>query len=136
MNRTLCGVALLLVSVFLCEGGLSAAEQSGMPTSAASVELTARIMEINLVEDYMVVAEKKIQLLSSVKEGVKVWITVFQDADGNRISFNNFRQQDRVRIKGVRGGGGRVDAHEVTLLPPKRGNLSPQPSSPVFPTLK
>lgn len=128
--KILCGVVLLLVSVFLVAGGLFAAEQPGMPTHAASVELTAPIMEINLVNDYMVVAEKKIKLLSTVKDGAKVWITVFLDDNGSRISFNNFRQRDRVRIKGARAGFGEIDAREITLLPPRRVILPSQQSGP------
>lgn len=126
---TICAVVLLGEALFFGPGGLSAAEQSGMVSRAAPIELTAPIMEINLVTDVMEVAEKKIQLLSTVKDGAKVWITVFLDENGNRISFNNFRQRDRVRIKGVRAGFEKIDAHEVTLLPAKQVILPPQQMS-------
>ncbi len=127
---TICGVVLSLVCVFFGSGGVSAAEPSRMPAHAAPIELTAPIMEINLVNDFMVVAEKKIQLLSIVKDGVKVWTTVFLDDNGNRISFNNFRQHDRVRIKGVQAGFGGITAHEITLLSSPRVILPSQQSAP------
>lgn len=128
---TICVAALFVCGIpSLGTGGVSAAEYSGMTTHAASIELTAPIMEINLVNDSMVVAEKKIQLLSTVKDGAKMWITVFLDENGNRISFNNFRKRDRVRIKGVRAGFGSINAQEITLLPPKLGGVSSQPVSP------
>lgn len=123
---TICVVVLLGEALFFGSGGLFAAEQSGMATHAAPIELTAPIMEINLVNDVMVVGEKKIKLLSIVKDGAKVWITVFLDDKGNRISFNNFRQHDLVSIKGVRSGVGGIDAQEITLLPSKRGMLPSQ----------
>lgn len=133
---SICVVVVLLWGMpFLGEGGLSAAERSRMDAHAPVVELTAPIMEINLVNDYIVVAEKKIQLLSTVMGGAKVWVTVFQDASGNRISFNNFRQHDRVRIKGVRAGFGGIDAHEITLLPSARG-IMPSQQQPVPSSLK
>ena len=132
----ICAVALLLVGLPFGSRGLSAAEPSGMAGRAIpieQIELTAPIMEINLVDDFMVVAEKKIQLLSTMKDGAKVWVTVFLDDKGNRISFNNFRQRDRVRIKGVRAGFGGINAQEITLLPPKRVILpSQQPVSPLL----
>lgn len=130
---TIYAVTLLFAGLLFGPRGLSAAEPSGLAGRAIPierVELTAPIMEINLVDDFMVVAEKKIQLLSTMKDGVKVWITVFQDDNGNRISFNNFRQRDRVCIKGVRVGLGGINAHEITLLPHKRVILPSQQPVP------
>ncbi len=115
------GVLTFFICFLLVTGGLSfAADQDNGTIDAASVNITAKIMEIDLDQDSMVIAEKNIQLLSTMQGTNKIWRTVFMDAEGRTISAQDFKVRDKVRLEGLQAGSGTITALSITLLSSKK----------------
>jgi len=101
---------LLFVCSLLFATNVSFAEEQAPP------ELKAPIMEIDLDNGTMVVAEQDVHLLSQVVDGKKVWKTAFVDDNGNAISVGNFKKRDRVLVRGEKNSDGAIEAREIIKL--------------------
>lgn len=125
--------SVLFLGFLLISTRASMAEQPVSSTDEPTIiELTAPIMKIDLKSDLMIVAEKKIQLLSSVEDGKKKWKTVFLDANGKEMSVQLFKQRDLVLVKGTQSAMGDLVADEITRLPKKQSTTkTTRPSSPL-----
>ena len=108
-------ISLLLISTVTC----LARNQNNADEQAPSFELNARIMEIDLANNRMVVAEEEIHLLSTMKGGEKIWQTHFVDAKKkSEIPAQRFKKRDRVRVLGNKTASGVIDAVTIALLAP------------------
>ncbi len=127
---------LLLCGLFLA---VAALPSEGRADETTAYELNASVMEIDLGNNLIVVAEKEIHLLSRLEDGVKKWETVFKNDSGREISVNTLQVRDNVLIKGNKSTTGILTADEVTLLPAeqeslKKGQVKQQPESAAQPS--
>ncbi|MBU0484841.1 MAG: hypothetical protein KKB30_10050 [Proteobacteria bacterium] len=102
---------VLLICTLLAIATPALAGQKGL-----SVELNARIMEIDLGNQKMIVGEKDILLLARLDNGDRKWQTVFVDAKGHTISPVTLKQRDRVLVKGEDDGAGKISAREIRKI--------------------
>lgn len=100
--------------LFLCS--LLIATNVSLAEEQATPELQAPIMEIDLDNGTMVVAEQDVHLLSQVVDGKKVWKTSLLDDKGNALSVKDFKKRDRVLVRGEKNSAGAIDALEIVKL--------------------
>jgi hypothetical protein len=97
-------------------GVCSAQEQNDVEATASQVKLNATIMEIDLNNNFMIVAEKRINLLSRLEKGKKIWATAFVDTNGQETSVGKFQIRDRVNVIGRETASGEIEAHTIIHL--------------------
>ncbi len=118
-----------LVIWFLCISltfSVNAEEQANATGTASKFELNASIMEINLENNFIVVAEKKISLPYSTKNEQKEWHTAVITADGQSISMTSLKRRDRIMVTGTESTTQGMKAEKITLLDAEK---SPIPSA-------
>ncbi len=101
---------------FLCLCSLLAVANLSFAEEQTALALEASIMEIDLDNELMIVAEKDVRLLSQMVDGKKVWKTVFVDDKGNSISAATFRKRDRVLVHGEKTTSGAIEAREIVKI--------------------
>ena len=90
---------------------------SGMtvdPARVESFELRAQIMEVNLGESYLIVAEKKFDV-TEYKIGEETFKTELLDASGNAVPLNFFEKGQRVTVKSIKLPNGDFIAGSVQI---------------------
>jgi hypothetical protein len=106
--------------------GSCLAEEQNDVDIASPIEINASIMEVDLANNFLIVAEKKINLLSRIENGNKKWQTVFLDTNGREISINKLQIKDRVIVTGkviIPGTEAKtevIEADTVTLIGEKK----------------
>lgn len=118
-----------LVIWFLCISltfSVNAEEQTNETSNASKFDLNASIMEINLENNFIVVAEKKISLPYSTKNGEKEWHTLVITADGQSIHMTSLKRRYRVIVTGTESITQGMKAEQITLLDAEK---SPIPSA-------
>ncbi len=84
-------------------------------------DLNATIMELHIYSGYLIVAEKKIELMDFVEGGHR-FQTMVMNANGAKISIKSLKKGQRVFVRGYGLGKDRLAAREIYKLPQK-GNL-------------
>ena len=92
-TTTLTILAVLLYTG-ICGIGIADDNESG------AFELRARVMDIDLTYNKIVIAEEEMVLLSHFENNKTVWDTLFLDADGNQISPESIESGSRVSVRG------------------------------------
>lgn len=77
-------------------------------------EITARIMEIDLAKNMLVVAENKIYVVD-VMVGDEHLLTVLADAQGGTLAFEAFAPGQTVLVQGLQLPDGRVIAELIQI---------------------
>lgn len=115
-----------------------AEEQRNVTGNSSAFELNAAIMEIDLDNAYLVVAEEKLSLSHTTQQGKKEWKTEVLDTKGQKITIESLRQKDRVMVEGTKTPSGIMNAHKITLLADEEAlgktethSSSKQTSSPI-----
>lgn len=80
-------------------------------------DLNALIMEVHLYSGYLIVAEKKIELVDFFKNGKRFKTMVMNSGEEN-ISIKSLKEGQRVFVRGYRVGM-RLFAREIYKLPGK-----------------
>jgi hypothetical protein len=111
--------ALLTVAliVYWCPNQSGAASKPITPEElqySGPFELTARIMEIDLGKNMLIVAEKEIYVVD-VMVGAEHLLTVFSDAEGGAAAFESFARGQTVLVRGIELPDGRVIAELIQL---------------------
>ncbi|MDK9709488.1 MAG: hypothetical protein OEL83_20815 [Desulforhopalus sp.] len=100
-------------------------DQSNDTMSSATNEFRAAIMEIDLDNNMMVIAEKSVILPFTLQDNTKIWDTEFLDGTGQRMSVNLFKKGDRVLVEGKEISSESIRASKIKLLSRKKAkNLS------------
>jgi len=133
---------VLLTAFFLVSVSSTYAEEPfSMAKELASITyeespfpLRATVMEIDLENNSIIVAEKYIHLLSSIQNGEKKWVTRFLDADYQSISPETLQIRDRVIVEGRLTENGTLEAVGITLRPPdnraRKTTITPEVEKP------
>jgi hypothetical protein len=82
--------------------------------------ISAPIMEIDLENNLLVVAEEKIYFLAITQNGIKKWKTIFMNADGQDISAQDLQLRARVIVEGEKSASGKIEAHKIILQAEKK----------------
>lgn len=69
--------------------------------TALPVEINALVMEVNLSQSYIVIAEKRFEVTPFMIDG-KVGKTLLADQTGNPVKLNFFKEGQRVFVKGLK----------------------------------
>ena len=108
------GIAcLFLPQILVAETDIPAIERAG---TTGLFEVHSRIMEINYGKKYMIVAEKRVDLID-YREGGQRYRTLLRNSRGNTISFRSFKRKNWVFVLGLELGGDRIAAREIYRLP-------------------
>jgi len=108
------GIAcLFLPQILVAETDIPAVERAG---TTGLFEVQSRIMEINYGKKYMIVAEKRVDLID-YREGGQRYRTLLKNSRGNRISFRSFKRKNWVFVRGLELGDDRIAAREIYRLP-------------------
>ena len=99
----------LLLYTGLCGIGIADDNESGL------FKLKARVMDIDLTYNRIVVAEKEMTLLSHFENNKTVWGTRFLDMEGNQISPDTIEPGSRVLVRWEIDNETSI-AREITLL--------------------
>lgn len=87
-------IFVILLYTGICGTGFADDNDSG------TFELTAKVMEIDLTYNRIVIAEEEMTILSHFKNNKTVWVTRFLDADGHQISPDTIESGNRVTVRG------------------------------------
>ena len=79
-------------------------------------EVQSRIMEVNYGKKYLIVAEKRVDLID-YREGDQRYMTLLNNSKGDTISFRSFKIKDWVFVRGWELDGNRITAREIYRLP-------------------
>jgi len=79
-------------------------------------EIQAKIMEVHPESNYLIVAEKKIELVG-LKKGDWRLKTIVQDSKGQAIPLSSFKKGQWVFIRGFELSDGLIAAREIYQLP-------------------
>jgi len=79
-------------------------------------ELQCSIMEVHPRRNYLIVGEKRIELVD-LQEGNQRYRTMLRDSSGKTIPFSSFKKGQWVFIRGFRFLDGRIAAREIYQLP-------------------
>ena len=85
-------------------------------TDLEQMELEAGIMEVNLVEGYLIVGEQMVLLVDEDGLPPPVTRTTIFNSAGNQISTDMLKVRQRVLIKGLAHESGQIIAVEITVL--------------------
>lgn len=83
------------------------------------VEINALIMEVNTAKSYMIVAEKKINIIS-FKDGKKIYKTKLMNKKGRVVQLSSFKEGQRVLVKGVKLINEQIVALEIKKIDKKK----------------
>jgi len=83
------------------------------------VEINAVIMEVNTAKSYMIVAEKKINIIS-FKDGKKIYKTKLMNEKGRVVQLGSFKERQRVLVKGVKLIDEQIVALEIKKIDKKK----------------
>ena len=112
LKRTI-SLAVFFALLFLngmCGMGIAADNESDL------IELKAKVMAIDLINDLAIIAEEKFKLMSHYdRNGEKVWDTRFLDKEGNQIDPDQIEKRARVLVRG-KNDKGTIIALEIILL--------------------
>ncbi|MBV5329866.1 MAG: hypothetical protein JZU65_19935 [Chlorobium sp.] len=142
--KMLAGFVLFITCLAFSEGSSPAnAEDQIIENENSSVfALNASIMEIDLNNGRMIIAEKYIYLPHSTQQSGTKWETEFIDSNGQKISITSLHKNDRVLAEGTTTASGVMNAQKITLLASEKGlskekitegsnKLPPQTPSPI-----
>jgi hypothetical protein len=115
MNKKNTGFSFVGIFVLFLLATPGLAEFERMPEEDQLIELTAKIMSMDLIQNEAIIAEKEIALKSHVEKGQKVWDTRFLDRMGKPISPELFKPRDRVKITGIKTKG-EIVAQEIIMM--------------------
>ena len=80
------------------------------------IDLQCTIMEVHARSKYLIVGEKKIELVD-LREGNQRYITMLRDSKGETIPLSSFKKGQWVFIRGFKFSDGRIKAREIYQLP-------------------
>lgn len=92
-------------------------------------ELNAKIMEIDLENNLLIVGEQYVRLQVSMDNFQKRWITLFNNQNGEFINPRSLKATDRVIVKGETQKSGEILANEVMFIE-KTESSSPRKKVP------
>lgn len=84
--------------------------------AAEQVKINALVMEVNIIRSYIIVAEKRFDI-SEFKMGSRVYKTSLLDKNGNTIQLNDFKEGQRVIVKGFELANGVTVAESIQKVP-------------------
>ncbi len=105
--------------LFLGSGAIDAIAQKQImeyDKSSSHFELNAKIMEIDLSNDIIIIAEKTIYLPSTMQNKEKQWQTILVDSQGQLMAIKNLKPLDSVLVEGVTNANGNMEAHKITFI--------------------
>ena len=113
MRKKITSLAMALFAMLLCTGicGISIAENN----EPGFFELKARVMEIDLAYNRIVIAEKEMTILSHFENNKTVWDTRFLDMKGHEISPDTIEPGSKVLVRWEIDNDASI-AREITLL--------------------
>ncbi|MEE9420465.1 MAG: hypothetical protein V3W43_13350 [Desulfatiglandaceae bacterium] len=79
-------------------------------------EFQCTIMEVHPRRNYLIVGEKKIELVD-LQKGTQLYRTILRDSNGKTIPLSSFKKGQWVFIRGFRFLDGRIAAREIYQLP-------------------
>jgi len=95
-KTTTIAITMFAVLVFTGICGTGFADDNESET----FELRARVMDIDLTYNQIVIAEEEMTLLSHFENNKTVWGTRFLDAEGRQISPDTIESGSRVLVRG------------------------------------
>ena len=111
----------LLILFFASKGDAFLNKFFYVPETSQEVELNATIMEISLLDAYMIIAEERIELAKFMR-GVDRSQTELKSISGKAIGVSSFKAGERVFVYGYRLDDDRIVATLVHKLPPRFTN--------------
>jgi hypothetical protein len=79
-------------------------------------ELQCTVMEVHPRRNYLIVGEKKIELVD-LQKGAQRYRTMLRDSTGKTIPLSSFKKGQWVFVRGFRLLDGRIAAREIYQLP-------------------
>ena len=79
-------------------------------------EFQCTIMEVHPQSNYLIVGEKRIELVDFLK-GDKRYRTILRNSEGETIGLSSFKKGQWVFVRGFRLSEGRIAAREIYQLP-------------------
>ena len=119
-NRQVAGC----LAVFLLIAGVAAGACAEEPTrydvlyadSLEPVELEAKILEINLHERYIIIAEQMVWLVTAEEALPPVTRTKLFDLAGRAVAWNALKVRQRVSVRGLMHPSGHIVANEIAIV--------------------
>ena len=112
---SLIAAAMIFYSVSGCE---AAFVDPGVIDEIDLMELDATIMESHVWAGFIIVAEKKIELMQYMKRGRR-YQTLVKNHRGKEIKFRRLKKGMRVYIRAYRMPDDKIVAREIYVLPGK-----------------
>ena len=94
-------------------------------------EVQSKVMEVNASLNYLIVAERKIEI-KDLQIGGQRYRPLLTDANGKTIALSSFKKGQWVFVRGFELTDGRIAAREVYRLP---GRVAKK-NSPAYPFFK
>lgn len=84
--------------------------------TVVTVELNARVMEVNTTQSYIVIAEKRFEVTPFIMEG-QAGKTLLADKGGNPVELDFYKKGQRVFVQGFEFADGiRYVAEKIQLI--------------------
>lgn len=123
------GCAVILGSLVFSQIPLAGPDITVDPSDVQFFEFQCTIMEVHPEANYLIVGEKRIELVDFLK-GDKRYRTILKNSEGETIPLSSFNKAQWVFIRGFRLSDGLIAAREIYQLP------AMAPRSDIYPFFK
>ena len=118
-RRVLCCLASLILMV-----GAAALASADEPTrldvlysdSLEQMELEAKILEVNLLDLYVIVGEQKVLLVEEEEAPPPVTRTKVTNRSGRTVGWKKLKPRQRVLVQGLQHPSGHIVALEISII--------------------
>ena len=117
-----CCFTVFCGGVAIAQNGVIITQKAGehlpfeIPYNAEYFEIEARIMQIDLDNNFMIIAEKTIKLPTTItRKGDQKFAVIFKDSKGKNINAKSLKQRDNVVVYGYKTKAGEIFAKEIIL---------------------
>ena len=112
------GIVIMMIFGFVTGAAAETASRYDVlySTDLEQMELEAGIMEVNLVEGYLIVGEQMVLLVDEDGLPPPVTRTTIFNRAGNQIPTEKLKVRQQVLIKGLAHESGQIIAVEITVL--------------------
>lgn len=113
---------IVLLSTFIFSVVVANATDEEYPVGG--FEIDATVMELDLDNKFIMVAEQNILLKGNKKDGKMVWKTKFQTSSGNKFDPGKLEERDAVIVEGEKLLSGKMIAEVITLIDSDSGSIA------------
>lgn len=115
-RQFLIGCTVILGSLVFPHVPLARPDVTVDPSDVKFFEFQCTIMEVHPGSNYLIVGEKRIELVDFLK-GDKRYRTILRNSEGETIGLSSFKKGQWVFVRGFRLSEGRIAAREIYQLP-------------------